>query len=80
MLLTTNFFKKEITKNNVEEISLALSCLGNICNNDLGSVVLNQLINLLSHNKPLIRKKASATIVTIFRKSPEIIPQYIDKV
>lgn len=57
-----------------------MSCLGNICNHDIGSVVLNQLINLLSHNKALVRKKASATIVTIFRKSPEIIPQYIDKV
>lgn len=47
LIMVTNVIKKEIQKSsNTVECSCALSCLGNICNKDLGESLLSQVISL----------------------------------
>ena len=47
LIMVTNVFKKELQKSsNIVECSCALSCLGNICNKDLGETLLTPILNL----------------------------------
>jgi AP-3 complex subunit delta len=57
-----------------------LSCLGNICNKELGQELLQPVLNAISHTKPLIRKKALATLRTIFEGNPSVISGCMDKI
>lgn len=67
--MVTNFFKKEL-KNNYIECSAALSCLGTIANKDLGDSIIDIVMGLITHTKPVIRKKAIAVLTKIFTMNP----------
>jgi len=57
-----------------------LSCLGNICTVELGGEVINQILNHCHNSKTLIRKKAFATLRSIYEENPNLIPKTIEKV
>lgn len=66
ILLTTNLFKKEFA-NNLNSfycIGLALNCLGNIATRDLSRDCISDVLQLMGHAQPYIRKKA---IVTLYK-------------
>lgn len=57
-----------------------LGCLANICNSQIALETLDLTMSLLSHSKPLIRKKAAAVIGKMFMLAPELIPNNLEKV
>ena len=58
-----------------------MSCLGNVYEPILGGQELvDQLINLFNHSKPLIRKKAFAALRIIFEQNDGLIGDNVDKV
>lgn len=59
---------------------MVLSCLGNICNKELGQELLSSVLNATSHTKPLIRKKALAALRTIFEGNPSVIQGCLEKI
>jgi AP-3 complex subunit delta-1 len=77
ILLTTNLFKKEF--NNVGrlagggqyEIGLAINCLANIATSDLARDCLGDMVALMSHSNPYIRKKAVLGMYKLYVKYPQ---------
>lgn len=57
-----------------------LGCLANICNQQIARETLDLTMALLSHSKPLIRKKAAAVIGKMFMLAPELIPNNLEKI
>lgn len=57
-----------------------LSCLGNINTIELGREVMDPVLNHCHNSKSVIRKKAFATLRSIYETNPNIIPQTIEKV
>ena len=57
-----------------------LSCLGNVCTIELGGEVIDQVLNHCHNSKTLIRKKAFATLRSIYDENPNLIPHTIEKV
>eukprot|EP00984_Skeletonema_dohrnii_P032130 scaffold25612_cov73-Skeletonema_dohrnii-CCMP3373.AAC.1 len=70
VLLTTNLLQKELRGANVVNTTtgkggeniyhagLAINCLSNIATEDLGQALLPELLHMLNHPSPYIRKKA----------------------
>lgn len=73
ILLTTNLFKKEFVNhlNSFYCIGLALNCLGNIATRDLGRDCISDVLQLMTHPQPYIRKKAIITMYKIYIKYPQ---------
>lgn len=57
-----------------------LSCLGNICTIELGGEVIDPILNHCHNSKSIIRRKAFATLRTIYETNPNVIPHTIEKV
>ena len=57
-----------------------LGCLANICNAQIARETLDLTMSLLSHSKPLIRKKAAAVIGKMFTLTPDLIPNNLEKI
>ena len=47
--------------------------MANILTKDTGSWSFNELMNLLIHNKPTIRKKTAVILGKLFKKCPELL-------
>jgi AP-3 complex subunit delta len=74
ILLTTNLFKKEFTgtmNSGQYEIGLAINSLANIATKDLARDCISDVVNLMNHNKPYIRKKAVLCMYKLFVKFPQ---------
>ena len=71
LLLTTNLFKKEFLSHNPYDVGIALNGLANIVNADLARDLLPDVVNLISHSHPYIRKKALLSIYKLFIKYPQ---------
>lgn len=56
-----------------------LSCLGNICTVELGRETLDPILTHCTNTKSVIRKKAFATLRSIYETNPNSIPQTIEK-
>lgn len=82
ILLTTNLFKKEFTShlmNNQYEIGLAINCLANIATKDLARDCISDLVSLMNHSKPYIRKKAVLAMYKLYVKFPQGLRLTFDK-
>lgn len=82
ILLTTNLFKKEFTSismNNQYEIGLAINCLANIATKDLARDCISDLVTLMNHSKPYIRKKAVLAMYKLYVKFPQGLRLTFDK-
>jgi AP-3 complex subunit delta-1 len=78
VLLTTNLLKKELrgaggnaTGEAVYHAGLAINCLSNIVTEDLGRETLPDLLHLLKHPSPYVRKKALLCLYKVFLKYPQ---------
>lgn len=56
-----------------------LSCLANICTQEIALETIDLIMGLINHTKPLIRKKAIALLAKVFIVAPELIPNNFDK-
>ncbi|CAK9171058.1 unnamed protein product [Ilex paraguariensis] len=73
ILLLTNQLRKDLSSNNVFEVSLALECLSMICTVDLARDLTPEIFTLLGSTKSFIKKKAIATVLRIFEKYPDAV-------
>eukprot|EP01035_Chromulina_nebulosa_P021296 gene21296-27592_t len=82
ILLTTNLFKKEFTavlNSNQYDVGLAINCLANIATKDLARDCMGDLVNLMNHTKPYIRKKAVLAMYKLYVKFPQGLRLTFDK-
>ncbi|KAF8330859.1 adaptin N terminal region-domain-containing protein [Cantharellus anzutake] len=73
LMLTTNTLKKDIGSPHPHEISVALDGLSHIATTDIGRDVSNDLIGMLNHSRPRIRKRAVLAVYKVSIKYPEIL-------
>eukprot|EP00002_Diphylleia_rotans_P033947 TRINITY_DN7268_c0_g2_i1.p1 TRINITY_DN7268_c0_g2~~TRINITY_DN7268_c0_g2_i1.p1 ORF type:complete len:978 (+),score=193.82 TRINITY_DN7268_c0_g2_i1:49-2982(+) len=73
VLLTTNLFKKEFQSSNHYDIGLALNGIVTYCNQDLAMDIVSDVVGLLGHTKPYIRKKAALCLYKVFLQYPDAL-------
>jgi AP-3 complex subunit delta-1 len=57
LMLCTNLVKKDLTSNNVSDCAMALHTLAAIANRDLSRDLLQDVLLILNHSNPYIRKR-----------------------
>eukprot|EP00573_Skeletonema_grethae_P013341 CAMPEP_0201710892 /NCGR_PEP_ID=MMETSP0578-20130828/58859_1 /ASSEMBLY_ACC=CAM_ASM_000663 /TAXON_ID=267565 /ORGANISM="Skeletonema grethea, Strain CCMP 1804" /LENGTH=1054 /DNA_ID=CAMNT_0048199929 /DNA_START=13 /DNA_END=3177 /DNA_ORIENTATION=- len=94
VLLTTNLLQKELrganlfgsatsggkSGENIYHAGLAINCLSNIATEDLGQALLPELLHMLNHPSPYIRKKALLCLYKVFLKYPQGLRLSYDKI
>ena len=87
VLLTTNLLKKELRGatvggggEGVYHAGLAINCLSNIATEDLGKELLPDLLHLLKHPSPYVRKKALLCLYKVFLKYPQGLRLSFDQI
>jgi AP-3 complex subunit delta len=80
-LLTTNLFKKEFSNINSGpyEVGLAINSLANIATKELAKDCLADVVTLMIHQRPYVRKKAVLAIYKLYAKYPQGLRLSFDK-
>lgn len=73
LMLTTNLLKKDLGSAHPLEISVALSGVASIVTPSLAQDISDDIIKMLNHSKPYIRKKAILAMYKIFLQFPEAL-------
>jgi len=71
LMLCTNLIKKDLQSSRCLDSSVALTTLSSIVTHDLGRDLMPELIGLLTHSKPSIRKKSILVLHSVLRQYPE---------
>lgn len=69
--LMTASLKRDLGSSNQYEVGLALYCIASICTSDMAQDVVADVVNLLSHPRSYVRKKATLSLYRIFLSYPE---------
>ena len=66
-------FKKEFTSGSLNqyEVGLAINCLANIATTDLARDCIGDLVSLMNHQRPYIRKKAVLAMYKLYVRYPQ---------
>ncbi|KAI9091451.1 Clathrin/coatomer adaptor, adaptin-like protein, partial [Phlyctochytrium arcticum] len=75
LMLCTNLIKKDLSSNNFMESALALHGLASIVTPDLGRDLCTDLIGMLNHSRPYIRKRVILVLFRVFLKYPDALRQ-----
>ncbi|KAH8991957.1 Adaptor protein complex AP-3 delta subunit [Lactarius akahatsu] len=73
LMLTTNLLKKDLTSN-PNDIAVGLNGLSNTVSPDLARDLSNDVVTMLSHSRPHIRKRAVIAVYKALIKYPEAAP------
>lgn len=79
LMLMTNLLNKDLTSIDYTEISLAIGGIAAVVTKDLAPIIVDDMAKLLTHTKPLIRKKAVLAMYKIFLKNPESLRIHYDR-
>lgn len=79
LLLTANTIKKDLESNNQYIVAVALNAIGEVCTSDMCRDSSSEVLKLLSHNNPYIKKKAATALSKIIRKCPELMDTVAEK-
>ncbi|KAF9160954.1 AP-3 complex subunit delta [Actinomortierella ambigua] len=71
LMLTTNLIKKDLASSQVGEIGVALTGLAHILTPDLARDLCADLVAMLNHSRPIVRKKVLLVLYKVFLKYPE---------
>nr|XP_023699707.1 AP-3 complex subunit delta-1-like isoform X2 [Paramormyrops kingsleyae] len=71
IMLTTNQIRKDLSSPNQYDTGVALTGLSCFVTPDLARDLANDIMTLMSHTKPFIRKKAVLIMYKVFLKYPE---------
>ncbi|KAI8352965.1 adaptin N terminal region-domain-containing protein, partial [Mortierella sp. GBAus27b] len=71
LMLTTNLIKKDLASSNPSEIGVAINGLSHILTPDLARDLCADLVAMLNHSRPIIRKKVVLVLYKVFLKYPE---------
>ncbi|KAI9060492.1 Adaptor protein complex AP-3 delta subunit [Trametes sanguinea] len=78
LMLTTNLLKKDLGSK-PEDVSVALNGLSHIVTPELARDLAPELIAMLNHSRPHIRKRAILALYKAIIKYPEILPQCMSR-
>ncbi|EPT03380.1 hypothetical protein FOMPIDRAFT_1022378 [Fomitopsis schrenkii] len=78
LMLTTNQLKKDLSSK-PEDVAVTLNGLSHIITPDLARDLAHDLIAMLNHSRPHIRKRAVIAVYKVFVKYPEIVPYGITR-
>ncbi|GAK64807.1 adaptor protein complex AP-3 delta subunit [Moesziomyces antarcticus] len=73
LILSTNMIKKDLQASNPLDVAVALNGLAHIATPDLARHLGPDVIKLLTHSKPMIRKKAILVLYALIIKSPDLL-------
>ncbi|KAI9209645.1 Adaptor protein complex AP-3 delta subunit [Polychytrium aggregatum] len=73
LMLCTNLIKKDLSSNYYQETAVALHGLAQIVTPDLGRDLTPDLIAMLTHSKPYIRKRVILVLYRVFLKHPDTL-------
>lgn len=73
LMLTTNLLKKDLGSAHPLEVSVALSGVSSIVTPSLAQDISDDIVKMLNHSKPYIRKKAVLAMYRIFLEYPEAL-------
>ncbi|KAK9479542.1 adaptin N terminal region-domain-containing protein [Lipomyces japonicus] len=73
LMLTTNLLKKDLASRNHLDVALAISGISNIVSPSLARDLAEDLIKMMNHSKPYVRKKAVLVMYKIFLQFPEAL-------
>eukprot|EP01027_Heterolobosea_sp_BB2_P016132 GEZU01023001.1.p1 GENE.GEZU01023001.1~~GEZU01023001.1.p1 ORF type:complete len:814 (-),score=236.92 GEZU01023001.1:145-2586(-) len=79
LTLVENSLAKDLRDKNQFVQALALNAIANIASADIARDLSGEVEKLLFNSNPYIRKKAALCAVRIFRKVPELIENYVEK-
>ncbi|KAG0055972.1 AP-3 complex subunit delta [Gryganskiella cystojenkinii] len=71
LMLTTNLIKKDLASSNACEIGIAINGLSHILTPDLARDLCADLVAMLNHSRPIVRKKVVLVLYKVFLKYPE---------
>ncbi|KAK9762593.1 AP-3 complex subunit delta [Basidiobolus ranarum] len=71
LMLTTNLIKKDLASSNYLEVGITIDGLSHILTPDLARDLSSDLIAMLTHSRPYIRKKVILVLYKVFLKFPE---------
>ncbi|KAF9011132.1 Ap3d1 protein [Cyathus striatus] len=82
LMLTTNLLKKDLTSNPAD-VAVTLNGLSHIVTPELSRDLSTELIGMLNHSRPHIRKRAILTLYKLLVKNPDAIrharPRLVEK-
>lgn len=78
-MLVTNLLKMDLVNQNSATVGAALSGLATIVSPGLASDVADDIMRMLSHSRPYIRKKAVLALYNIIMQYPEALPSAIKR-
>ncbi|KAI8981412.1 adaptin N terminal region-domain-containing protein [Pilobolus umbonatus] len=73
LMLTTNLMKKDLASPSSVDIAIALNGLSQIVTPDLARDLSPDLVSMLNHSRPYIRKKVVLALYKVFLKYPEAL-------
>ncbi|KAK9354030.1 adaptin N terminal region-domain-containing protein [Lipomyces doorenjongii] len=73
LMLATNMLKKDLASSNHLDVAMAISGLSNIVSPSLARDLAEDLIKMMNHSKPYVRKKAVLVMYKIFLQFPEAL-------
>ena len=73
LIMSTNLFRKDVTSANQYESAIALNALANVVTPDLARDLAPDIVSLLSHSKPYVKKKAIMVLYRIFVEFPDAL-------
>ncbi|KAI9497642.1 adaptin N terminal region-domain-containing protein [Zychaea mexicana] len=73
LMLTTNLIKKDLASSSPLEIGIAVNGLSHIVTADLARDLCQDLVAMLNHSRPYIRKKVVLVLYKVFLKFPEAL-------
>lgn len=79
LTLVTNSIKNDLSHPNQYVVGLALASVGNLGNGDMGRILIPDVEKVMRGSNPYLKKKAALVMIRIFKRVPEMIEEYADK-
>ena len=79
LILATNMVKKDLQSSQPLDVAVALNGLAHIATPDLARHLGPDVIKLLTHSRPMIRKKALLVLYALIIKSPDLLEASWDR-
>ncbi|SPO26650.1 related to Adapter-related protein complex 3 delta 1 subunit [Ustilago trichophora] len=79
LILATNMIKKDLQSSQPLDVAVALNGLAHIATSDLARHLGPDVIRLLTHSRPMIRKKALLVLYALIIKSPDLLEASWDR-
>ncbi|KAJ1953946.1 AP-3 complex subunit delta, partial [Linderina pennispora] len=77
LMLATNLIRKDLASTNFMEVSVALDGLAQIATAELAMDLFDDVLAILGHSRPYIRKKAIACLYKMTLKHPEGLHDFV---